>query len=266
MKKQLLLIIVPILFFSLSIHAQKTWDLGNDGGGYFPVNDGIPSGGSGVLLDNLAAYPHSDSENLMGEIEDAPVDDSKFSDGFTAANRYKLNGGGAATGNMPTVRYLKFAVKGDCDVKIWCRSGGSSERSLLVTDGTNVLGQYDAPLNDKDYVILSASYTGGIGNIYIYGTNNFSLYKIEASANVGETTLSINKKAFQVSTNLKAIGNRIEVSNVKYATSINIYSLTGALVQTVETSSDTSFTFRPGLYIATVKTVEGQKSVKLLLR
>lgn len=72
--------------------------------------------------------------------------------------------------------------------------------------------------------------------------------------------------ASNVTTNVKAVGNKIYVSNVKSTSEINIYSITGALVKSFKTTEDTSFNLRAGLWIATVKTFEGQKSVKLLTK
>ncbi|HEX9600249.1 MAG TPA: T9SS type A sorting domain-containing protein, partial [Mariniflexile sp.] len=55
------------------------------------------------------------------------------------------------------------------------------------------------------------------------------------------------------------------VSNVKSSTEVKIYAITGALVKEFKTNSNMDFVLKSGLYIATVKTAEGQKSVKLLL-
>ncbi|MEN3323244.1 T9SS type A sorting domain-containing protein [Mariniflexile soesokkakense] len=79
-------------------------------------------------------------------------------------------------------------------------------------------------------------------------------------------TLGLGQKASLVSTDVRAIGNRIYVSNVKSTSEINIYSITGALVKSFKTNEDTNFTFKSGLYIATIKTFEGAKSVKLLMK
>ncbi len=81
-------------------------------------------------------------------------------------------------------------------------------------------------------------------------------------------TLSIDKvgEVSNVSSNVRAIGNRIYVSDVKASTEINIYSLSGALVKTIKTNNDTNFNFNSGLWIATVKTFEGTKAVKLLVQ
>ncbi|MFD0990154.1 T9SS type A sorting domain-containing protein [Mariniflexile jejuense] len=79
-------------------------------------------------------------------------------------------------------------------------------------------------------------------------------------------TLSLNKKLSNVSTDVYAIGDRVYVSNVKSSSEINIYSITGALVKSFKTNNDTNFNLKSGLYIATVKTFEGTKSVKLLTK
>lgn len=78
-------------------------------------------------------------------------------------------------------------------------------------------------------------------------------------------TLGLDQNASTVSTDVRAIGDRIYVSNVKSTSEINIYSITGALVKSFKTNEDTNFSFQSGLFIATIKTFEGAKSVKLLL-
>ncbi|MFK7831823.1 MAG: T9SS type A sorting domain-containing protein [Winogradskyella sp.] len=56
------------------------------------------------------------------------------------------------------------------------------------------------------------------------------------------------------------------MSNVRLETKINIYNITGAKVKSITTNDDMNFEFNSGLYIATVATSEGQKSVKLLVQ
>lgn len=91
-----------------------------------------------------------------------------------------------------------------------------------------------------------------------------NLPTIDASNAIGRVTASVNN-ANLVSTNIKAIGKRVYISNVKSNTEVKIYAITGALVKEFKTNKNTDFEFNSGLYIATVKTSEGQKSVKLLL-
>lgn len=83
-----------------------------------------------------------------------------------------------------------------------------------------------------------------------------------------EFVLSIDKvgEVSNVSSNVKAIGNRILVSEVKSTTEVKIYSITGALVKSFKTNTDVDFEFRSGIYIATLKTFEGTKAAKLLVK
>lgn len=107
------------------------------------------------------------------------------------------------------------------------------------------------------------AYRGGtvrIYRMYVSSTSIKSVVQAELDAALG-----IDDVASTITTDVQAVGNRIYVSNVKSSTEVKIYAITGALVKEFKTSSDMDFTFKSGLYIATVKTAEGQKSVKLLL-
>ncbi len=161
---------------------------------------------------------------------------------------------------------MYFPVTGAVDVKIWFRAGSSSdtERILYISDGTDLLASHQAVGTGAPQTI-TASYTGTGGNIYIYDSNSFNLYKIVVTGvGASDLVLSANDYKSPVSTNIKAIKDRIYVSNVKMNTEVKIYSITGALVKSFTTKNDTDFEFKTGLYIATVKTIEGQKAVKLL--
>ncbi|MEL0455913.1 LamG-like jellyroll fold domain-containing protein [Flavobacteriaceae bacterium SZ-1-7] len=89
--------------------------------------------------------------------------------------------------------------------------------------------------------------------------DDFELYRTD-------TILGVDDNFAPVLTDLRAIGNRVYVSNVTSTTEVNIYSITGALVKTLKTNIDTDFEFNTGLWIATIKTAEGQKTQKLLVR
>jgi len=89
--------------------------------------------------------------------------------------------------------------------------------------------------------------------------DDFELYRTD-------TILGVEDKLPTVSSNLRAIGDRVFVTNVKTKTEVNIYSLTGALVKSFKTNADIDFNFNSGLWIGIIKTEEGQKAVKLLVR
>ncbi|MGY5355637.1 T9SS type A sorting domain-containing protein [Wenyingzhuangia sp. IMCC45467] len=69
----------------------------------------------------------------------------------------------------------------------------------------------------------------------------------------------------KVSTNLYAIDNKVYISNVKSKSEVKIYSITGGLIKSFTTKEDMEFEFQSGPWIATIKTAEGTKSVKLLV-
>ncbi|MFD0990096.1 T9SS type A sorting domain-containing protein [Mariniflexile jejuense] len=169
--------------------------------------------------------------------------------------------------------YIKFETFGGTgtpvDINDWGTGTGSPTGPI---DGTNKGDEAVRVMQFQavDAGTYSLSNRGGKMRIYrIY------LGQVDASLGSGLTTkiyvngvysktLSVEKNT-RVSTDVKAIGNRVFISNVKSSTDIKIYTITGALVKEFKTNSDMDFVFNSGLYIATVKTAEGQKSVKLLL-
>ncbi|MFL1013444.1 pectinesterase family protein [Flavisericum labens] len=64
---------------------------------------------------------------------------------------------------------------------------------------------------------------------------------------------------------VQGYNNRIYISNVKSSAKVNIYSLSGTLIRSIKTNSDTDFSFRTGLYVVTIKDEEGQKALKLIV-
>ncbi|CAH8282673.1 hypothetical protein EV196_10553 [Mariniflexile fucanivorans] len=267
MKQKLLYFILTVLFFTANLQAQdKIWDFANPSANW-PLN--FAGASTPTIIDNLALVPGSGITNL-GQIDG---NNTSWTDGFTGSQRIKQNGAGVDTGIIPetdmvfipTKRHMYFAVNGACTVKIWFRGGGTSARTLYVTDGSAVVGKFTTANTDQQ--IETFNYSGGAANLYIFGVDNaFNLYKMEVSpaSALNTTTLGLGSKVSAVSTNLQAIGNRIFVSNVKTSSEVNIYSITGALVKSFKTNSDIDFAFKTGLFIATIKTSEGQKVVKLL--
>ncbi|SFZ92748.1 Por secretion system C-terminal sorting domain-containing protein [Flaviramulus basaltis] len=274
MKKKLLLFILPLLLLTITIQAQtKIWDFGGDPAyasseqlALWPIVAFNAAENTTVEKDNLFLVG-DDSGDKFGQIENSggKTWDAGTADEYTAVNRFKMNGAAGPLGTfLPTYSYLYFPVTGDVEVKVWYRSSSADvTRELYITDGTSLLASVDGA--DTDAHILSATKSGS-GNVYIFGAgNSFNLYKIEVTGTgAADLLLSNNDVVSHVSTNLKAIGNRIYVSNVKSTTDINIYSIAGALVKSLKTKNDMNFDFKSGLYIATIKTFEGEKSVKIL--
>lgn len=261
MKKKLLLIILPIMLISLVIQAQeKVWDFGNDTTNWPESSAAITTT---TVIDGLTLEPGENGANF-GVID---ANNTSWDDGYSATQRFKFGGNSGvnpADGDfIPTRRFLKFSIDGPVSVKIWFRaSGGGTPRALYITDGSATVAHYDST-GDTGPQYLEADYSGDSDELYILCADNaFNLYKIEVSS----TLLSINDFATTVSSNIRAVGSTVYVSNVKATTEVNIYSITGALVNSFKTNNDTSFEFNSGLYIATLKTPEGQKSVKMIVR
>lgn len=257
--------------FTVTTNAQtKVWDFGGDPTytsaaqiALWPIVAFSAAENTTVVKDNLSLVGDN-SGDKFGKIENAggKTWDAGTSDEYTAINRFKFEGSaGDLTVVLPTYSYLSFDVTGDVDVKIWYRASGDSERTLQVSDGTNILSSITT-LN-QDPGTLSASKTGA-GTIYIFGAgNSFNLYKIEVKGTGADALLSV-KTNTAVKTSMKAIGDRIFVSNVDTNTEIHIYSITGALVKKINTNKNTDFTMKTGLWIAKIKTDKGEKSLKLI--
>lgn len=252
---------LPIALITSAFQAQdKVWDFGND-------TENWPESSAAftvtTVIDGLTLEPGDGSG--FGVIDG---NNASWDDGYSATKRFKSGGNSGIDPSdgetfIPTQRYMSFSVEGPVSVKIWFRASGSgTPRALYITDGTATVAHYDST-GDTGTLYMETDYTGTSDQLYIlFARNAFNLYKIEVSS----TLLSMNKFKPTVSSHIRAIGNTVQVSNVTSKTDIEIYSLTGALVKSFSTNNDTDFTFNSGFYIATIKTEEGQKSVKMIVQ
>lgn len=118
------------------------------------------------------------------------------------------------------------------------------------------------PTKGVDYQIWDN--TGKLSVYRVYMAN-VPFDAVTGDDNLGEApNLSVEDFQPELGSNVRAIGNRIYVSNVTSKTEVKIFSITGQLVKSLEVTRDTNFEFRTGVYIATVKSAEGKKSVKLI--
>ena len=195
MKKKLLLLILPMLFSTLSINAQtKIWDFGTDttnwSAGFVAVgnevkdNLGLFSGITGTPADPIT----------ITDFAQVDANTATWADGYKSTNRLKLNGAGgidpaAGVEFTPKQRYLYFAAAGSVTIDVWYRLAGTSARVLYVTDGTKIVGSV---VGDGTTVPKNATftYTGGATNLYIFGAgSSFNFYKIVVTGTLGTTKL-----------------------------------------------------------------------------
>jgi hypothetical protein len=261
MKKKLLVLMVTVLSSVTYVNAQKVWNFSDDTTTWTTSTVGYSAN---TVKDNLGIYPGVTitSPTIGGIIPNVLA----FSDGFNASRYFRMGQASVFSGNLPSERYLYFAPTGAGTIKIWFSSGGSGSRSVKVTDGTNSIGEASSA-NSTTATILTASYTQTSGNIYIYSSagTGVNIYKIEITGALGTTTLGTDDFKTDVSSNVYSNGKQVFVSNVKSSTAIEVYSITAALVKSLQTDSDTSFSLNSGLYVVKVKSADGEKTVKLLL-
>jgi hypothetical protein len=269
MKKTLLTLLITMLF-SVAINAQtKVWDFGNDTA-FWPLN---ASGElNNIAKDNLGLLPGGSLITNFGIVEanNASFPSDGSSSAYTAIKRFKLNGGGfestATNQIMPTKRAVYFAANGSGSLKVWYKNGGSGTRTLFVTNGTSVIAS-NPYTNSTDAIIFSATYTNAFGNIYLFADQSVNIYKIEVTGPLGTTdVLSTNNFQQETSVSISSNGKQVNVANVTSETQVNVYSMSGALVKSFATSTDQNFDLNSGFYIVNVKSVEGQKSVKVLVK
>jgi hypothetical protein len=270
MKKTLLYFILPMLFTVSAINAQtKVWDFGNDVATW-PLTAGI--GSTEIVKDQLGLFPIATNTNF-GAVN---ANVATFTDGYTSVNRFQLNGGGGGTlGNLlPTQRYVYFTVDGACTVKVWFKTGSNgSARTVLCTNGSELLGSGTSVggITPVDLVIFTANISSAqaaVGKIYIYGdTQSSNLYKIEVTgANVTTPALSTSSFKKELDITVYAKQNKIFLSNLKSSTKVNVYNVLGSLVKSVQADADTSLDINSGVYIVNAKSVDGEKSVKVIVQ
>lgn len=251
-----------ILFSSISMAQTKVWDFGNDDTTW-PISNGV---NTNTIIDNLGIEwnVNSPTASNVGIVEASP---KTFTDGYVGANRFKLNGGGYSGSTfqvMPTQRYVYFATTGNCTINVWFRTGGSGTRTLYVTDGNSIVGSL-AGTNSSDGLILQTTYTGTATNLYIYGDQSCNLYKIEVTGTLGTTTLGSESFQNGLTANAYTSNNQIYLSNITSNTKVDVYSLTGQLVKSLNTAADINFELNKGFYIINMESNEGKKSVKVIL-
>lgn len=256
MKKTLLYFILPMLFTATLATAQdRDWQIGTTSESW-PADLSMADDAT-IEVDGLTVAAVS---NSFGAMRSAPSD-FVFGDGYAPENEWPGNGSSGIDGVMPSRRYFSFPVTGPSTIKVYFRVNGSGGRSVQISDGNELLAEGTSE-ESSDPITLTASYDGEGGTIYVYATASVNYHRIT----VMDGLLSVDDKSSSMSSNIKAIGNRIVLSNVKSNTEVNIFSVTGALIKTINTNKDLDFEFKSGLWFATVKSAEGQKSAKLLVK
>ncbi|MDR1764242.1 MAG: hypothetical protein LBR64_09910 [Dysgonamonadaceae bacterium] len=140
---------------SFNLNAQKMWNFSED---IWEAKDYTEK----TVIDGLTINAASGKTISI----DA---NNKSIDGYSFTKRLKLGGAGTATDEG---RNVSFDVTGDCKITVYgmASSSGATDRSLVISDGTNELYK-EIMLGDVIYKHEFA-YTGGATTIYIYSSSS----------------------------------------------------------------------------------------------
>ncbi|WP_168710286.1 choice-of-anchor D domain-containing protein [Flavobacterium sangjuense] len=172
MKKKLLLLILLMLLATALTNAQnRTWDFSDTG--VWTSTAGVSTNTANYLGTGLNIIS---SGSTVGAIAASAY---TYSDGFTSTRAMTFAG---ITGPLPTNRAVSFSVTGASTVKIWVRTS-STGRTASISDGTSVLASYTSASPSPYTNVLTATYTGGAGTIYVYCSNTMEIAKIQVIDN-----------------------------------------------------------------------------------
>lgn len=270
MKTKLLSLIFTTVLFTSAINAQtKIWDLGGNVAPWAATaNPGLAGGSGAVVVDNLGLVPAGTStSSVFGAINGSPKTFTTTPP-YTSVNRFQLNGGGSAPAGtfLPSQRYLYFAAAGSITVEVLFIGGGSGNRTMYVTDGTNLLGSLTATESTTAQVLTTTAAVVN-GTVYIYADQACNLYRVKVTGPLGTTTVLGTNNFQQSKLNVVAANKQVNISNVTSTTEVNVYSMTGALVKNLKIEADTIFDLpNSGLYVVNVKSADGEKSVKVAIK
>lgn len=162
----------------------------------------------------------SENDTSVTLISGAAISESSLTDseGATYSNALYFNGGGSKA-----FKAVKFAVDGACKISVVARSSGDSERSLILSDGSNELATFPAVLKSATPAPQSYDYTGGSGTLYLYSkSGGINVYLIQAvygsssSSSVTTVTISGNQSV--------VVGNSVTLTATPNATATGAYT------------------------------------------
>ena len=258
---------------SIPVIYNKTWALRN--------TRAISSAGAGMDLSSqksISIDPTNQSNTLFNGID------------FSGGNEVLLydqlapnNGDNAVTGTnaIDVLNNIEISVTGT-NLATVSDVVTSPDTSIIVNEipmGTQ-LGTNSADVLQVPMIAFAFNYGAIIKNdganispeaLTIWRNAAYKLTGLSVPTSLvanPDFTLGLEKldESSSITTNVRGIGNRIYISDVKSTTQVNIYSITGALVHSVKTNNDLDFTFKTGIWIATIKNDEGYKSVKLMTK
>lgn len=301
MKKKLLFLILPMLFLALSINAQtKVWDFGANamGAGFTDMitvanqttcalftQPATPYGTTpvstpaltasatfGTLIINTFAGDRWRSDNTALVLYDTALNNTidgtavtPVFTGATTSGRLAFNGTGSAIR-----RYFTITLAAGQTVTIYWKSNLTAAGNLTVTPAAGsslpVTLAYNATTATSE--MRTSKLTADVAGNYTIGDypgkmETYRIYDTDVNAGINLSAEGFEKDA---SLDVFSIKNQVYVSNIKFDTQINVYSITGSLIKSVKAAGNTNFELTKGIYIVNAKSVDGEKSVKVIVQ
>ncbi len=298
MKTKLLSIILPMFLFTLVSNAQtKVWDFGANpmGTGFTDMitvanqttctlfTTGSLTGGAdashqvaaltasatfGELLINTFAGDRWRSDNASLVLYDSQLNNNAITPVFTGATnsgRLAFNGTGSAVR-----RYYSITLAANETATFYYKSNviAAGNWTVTVPAGSSVAATAAIPAVTNVYDMRTLKITADIAGVYTIGeyVNKPEMYRIYlGDVNAG---INLSNKNFEgdASLDIFSIKNLVHITNINSNTQIDVYSMTGALVKSVQAVSNTSFELNAGFYIVKAKSAAGEKTVKVSVK
>lgn len=229
---------------------------------YTNLNGTLTLNGTSVMAINHRVIISGDVVNI-NDTSSLSGDNQLFIGNGASTGTVNVNGGSLSSG------FLRMA-----------NASGGNKSILNINSGTVTVGTLQYAVGETEITIDEGSFVingdqvstieGLVTDGMIIPASGKTIVTVYDSVTDTTTVTATGSLGLdntsKVTTIIKAIKNNVYVSNVKSATEIKVFSITGALVKTLNTTTDTNFNLPSGIWIATVKTTEGQKSVKLLCK
>ncbi|WP_439132577.1 hypothetical protein [Polaribacter sp.] len=254
-------ITIPVIY-------NKTWALRN--------GKGISSAAAAVVLStevSVTIDPANQTNSLFNGIDFSGSNDIRLYAGQSD------NNGAVGTNAIDVLQDLEISTAGT-NLATVSDLTTSPDTSIIINDipsGTQI-GTVATDVLQAPIVAFAFNYGAIIRNdganispeaLTIWRNAAYKLTGIPVPTTLVENndfTLSVDKvnEFSEVTSNVRSYGKTVFISNVSSKTEVKVYSITGALVKSMNIDQDTQFELKTGLYIATVKTFEGTKAVKFV--
>jgi hypothetical protein len=159
---------------------------------------------------------------------------------------------------------------------------GETVTIILMSDGASPAITYFSTSNTTAATFTNPSFT--TSTTYAYKITNstastdtytfwdttgkLSIYRVyfaDVTLPYSNPALGVNHFQADASSNVFSNGKLVFVSDVKSDTKVDVYRISGVLVKSFTTGSDTSFDLNTGIYVVKSKSAEGEKSAKILV-